>query len=151
MKHWERYEETAKEILNQLRDYFQLSDVQRKQSLEGRSGTNWQIDVVDIAESTGNAVIIECRMTKERQSQEKVAAIAFRIQDVGGERGILVTPKPLQKGAERVAESAGIVHFRLDPTSTTNDFFAEALGNMFIGIPSLGDTSQIGEPAIRAV
>jgi hypothetical protein len=88
------------------------------------------------------------RLTKGRQSQAKLAALAFTIKDVGGDRGIIVTPKPLQKGSKLVAQSAGITHFKLDSKSEANNFFAEALGKMFLGIPSLGDTCQFGEPGI---
>ena len=149
MKDWKRYEKATKEILNRLREHFELSDVLGKQQLRGASGTDWEIDVVGTAETTGKVVVIECRLTKGRQSQSKLAALSFTIADVGGDRGIIVTPHSLQRGAKLIAQSSGITHFKLDPSSTTNDFFAEALGNMFLGVPSLGDTSQFGEPVIR--
>jgi hypothetical protein len=148
LKDWERYEQAAREILKQLREHFDLADVTGKQSFQGASGTDWEIDVVGIAKTTGKIVDIECRLTKGRQSQAKLAALAFTIKDVGGDRGIIVTPKPLQKGSKLVAQSAGITHFKLDSKSEANNFFAEALGKMFLGIPSLGDTCQFGEPGI---
>lgn len=149
MKAWARYEEAAREILQQLREYFDLERVERKQSFSGASGTVWEIDVVGTSNSTQRLVVIECRLTKGRQSQGKLAALAFTIQDTGAERGIIVTPGPLQKGAKLVAIASGITHFRLDSKSSPNDFLAEALGKLFIGLPSIGDTAHMGVPGIR--
>jgi len=148
MKDWERYEETARQILKRLREYFGLSDVQGKQTLQGASGTYWEVDALATTESSHKYVIIECRLTKQRQSQANLGALAFIIQDIGGERGIIVTPKPLQKGAGLIAQAENIMHFKLQPSSTIDNFIAEALGKMFLGLPSLGDTSRIDPPVI---
>jgi hypothetical protein len=149
MKEWERYEAAAREILKQLREHFSLDDVQGKQVVQGASGTVWEFDAVGISNPSKRLVLIECRLTKARQSQDKIAALSFTIQDTKAERGIIVTSKPLQKGAELVASYSGIMHFHLDSRSTSSDFLAQALGKLFIGLPSIGDTSQFGTPGIR--
>ncbi len=103
MKGWGRYESTAGEVLKQLAQHFCLGDVEEKQLLSGKSGTDWEIDLVGKSIPSEQRVLIECRLTKGRQSQSKIAAFAFSIQDTGAERGIIVTPNPFQKGAEPAA------------------------------------------------
>lgn len=149
MKDWERYEEVAREILKQLREHFSLSDVQGKQIVKGLSWAEWEIDGAGTSCSSERLVVIECRLTKARQSQSKIAALAFTIQDIGAERGIIVTPNPLQKGAEVVARSSDITHFKLDSKSTSNDFLAKVIGKLFLGIPSIGETFKVGIPGIQ--
>ena len=149
MKEWERYEATARAILKQLHEHFSLGDVQEKQVVRGASGTEWEIDLVGRSDPCDRLVVIECRLTKGRQSQSKIGALAFTIQDTGAESGIIVTPNPLQKGAVLVASHSAIVHFQLDSKSTANDFLVQALEKLFLGIPSVGDTSQFGVPGIR--
>ena len=148
MKPWNRYEKTAQAVLDQLREHFGLECVEPKQSVPGASGTDWEIDIVGRSDATKKIVVIECRLAKSRQSQAKLAALAFTIQDTGAERGILVTPKPLQKGAQIVANATGIVHFRLNANSSANDFAGQVLDKLFIGLPSIGDTVQVGIPGI---
>lgn len=148
---WIRYEQIAQNILKQLKDYFNLDDVQGKQKLKGKSGTEWEIDAVATSDSSQRLVVIECRRTKARQSQEKLGAIAFKIQDTCAERGIIVTPHPLQKGAQAIANFTSITHFKLTTESCSNNFLAEALGNIFIGLPSIGDTSQLGVVGIKTI
>lgn len=65
--------------------------------------------------------------------QEAIAAIAYRIQDLGAAGGIVVSPLPLQSGAGLVAKAAGIAHVRLDLDSTTENYLAEYMGRRFIG------------------
>ena len=149
MKDWERYEEASREILKKLCEHFDLGDVQGKQIVKGLSGAEWEIDGVGISYSTEKLVVIECRLTKGRQSQSKIAALAFTMKDISAERGIIVTPNPLQKGAEVVARSSGITHFKLDSKSTSSDFLAQLIGKIFLGIPSIEETSKVGMPGIK--
>jgi len=149
MKAWERYEATAQEILQRLREHFSFVEVEGKQVLQGASGTEWEIDLVARSDPSERLVVIECRFTKGRQSQSKIGALAFTIRDTGAERGIIVTPNPLQKGAALVASHSEIMHFQLDLRSTSNNFLAQALGKLFLGIPSVGDISLFGVSGIR--
>ncbi len=151
MNSWQKYEKVAQDILKQLRDFFDLVDVQDKQKLAGKSGTDWEVDVVATSCLTRRIVIVECRFTKARQSQTEIAALAFTVKDIGAERGVIVTPHLLQKGAKLVADSSNITHFKLDRESCSNNFLAEALGKIFLGLPSLGDMSQIGGHGIKQI
>ena len=74
------------------------------------------------------------RYTTSSLKQEDVAALAFRIGDVGAVGGVVVSPLPLQRGAELVAKSAGIEHVRLSANSTATDYLAEYMGRRFIGV-----------------
>ena len=122
-KQWESYEEVALYLLNQFADTFNLGAVEGKQLVPGKSGTNWEIDAKGIKEGEGGFVIIECRRyTSSRLNQESLGGLAYRIQDTGAGGGIIVTPLPLQKGAEIVARHEGIKHIILSQESTTSEY-----------------------------
>ena len=148
MKNWKVYECTAEKILKQLAVYFDLKEIIGKEKISGSSGTDWEIDVLAISNLSEKYVLIECRLTKARQTQEKMGALAFKLQDTGAKSGIIVTPNPLQKGAALVANANNITHFKLSSHSTPNNFFAESLGKLFLGVPSVGDTSAYGVHSI---
>jgi len=115
---------------------FGLSDVEGKQAVRGRrSGTEWKIDAKGIQEVDGALWIIECRRyTTSRISQERMAAVAYRIQDTGAAGGITVSPHPLQKGAAKVAKANNIEHVELDPRSTHEQWIAKIKGTMNFGV-----------------
>jgi Restriction endonuclease len=149
-KKWELYENASREVLAQLLHHFGLASVSEKGTVAGTSGTEWEIDIVGRSDATNALVVVECRLTKSKQAQTDIAAMAFTMMDTGAESGIMITPEPLQKGAKIVAKSAGIVHFQLDEKSLSNDFLAKMLEKLFIGIPSIGDTSMFGTTEIRS-
>jgi hypothetical protein len=130
----EAYEQAAHRVLADLRSHLGLSAVEGKQTLAGLSGTDWEIDAkVWLEGGTGFLVVEARRYTTSRLKQEAMAAIAYRIQDLGAAGGIVVSPLPLQSGAELVAKAAGIAHVRLEPDSTTENYLAEYMGKRFIG------------------
>jgi hypothetical protein len=131
---WSEYEDAARKVLADLRQTLGLSEVEGKQSLAGASGTNWEIDAKAWRTGTDGFLVIEVRrLARSRLKQEDVAAIAYRIQDVGAAGGIVVSPLPMQKGANLVAASADIAHVRLSPESTTESYLAEFMGSRFLG------------------
>ena len=148
MQAWKKYEETARNVLEQVKAHFGLSRVEGKQEIAGVSKTDWEIDAKGIEVDTGGTVIIECRLRNRPQNQEAMAALAFRIQDTGSVGGIIVTPCLLQKGASLIASSRNIRHVKLNPASTASDFAFEFIGNLFIGVPSIGYVSVFGTPGI---
>jgi hypothetical protein len=77
---WEQYEQVAVHLLNQFADEFGLDHVEGKQTLPGRSGTTWDIDGNGVRVDPEEAIIVvECRRyLNSRQTQEKVAGLAFR-------------------------------------------------------------------------
>jgi hypothetical protein len=131
----EKYELVARQILEDLKKPLNLSSVEEKQSLTGFSGTKWEIDAKAWIEDGSGFLVVEARRyTKSRLKQEDLAAIAYRIQDIGAKGGIVVSPLPLQRGAELVARAAGIEHVSIDPNSTTDSYFAEYLSKRFYGL-----------------
>ena len=130
---WQRYEEVACYVLQQIRDRLGLETVEGKQKVVGDSGTQWELDGKGIVTATGNSVIIECRRYQKRLSQEAVGAVAFRIIDLGSEGGIIVSPMPLQKGGKTVAAARNIQHVELTESSTTDDWMARINGILHAG------------------
>lgn len=60
-KQWLRYEEVAAEILNRLSGEPGISSVERRQTVPGISGTNWELDAKGITEGWDAFVTVECR------------------------------------------------------------------------------------------
>ncbi|CAN7678925.1 hypothetical protein LJR090_001798 [Bosea sp. LjRoot90] len=130
-KAWANYEEAARYMLQQIGKRFGLAEVQGKQKVVGlRSGTTWEIDAKGVRDGDGSVVLVECRHYKERLNQEALAAVAFRIIDIGAVGGITVSPLPLQKGAAKVAKASRIEHVRLRPESSRELWIAE-IGKVF--------------------
>jgi hypothetical protein len=133
---WKTYEEVAAHLLDKFAEHFGLSRVEGKQAVSGlRTGTQWVIDAKGIARGTEAFLIIECRRhTTSRQDQEQLAGLAFRIIDSGANGGILVSPLDFQSGAEKVAQSEGIVHVELHQDSTPTEFAMWFLNQTFVGV-----------------
>lgn len=134
--HWKTYEEVSAYLVNMLARELGLSRVEGKQVLPGESGTSWEVDAKGIREGDEAFVLVECRRTNARQSQAKVAALAFSVHDTGAVGGIIVTPVPLQVGAKKVAASANIQHVQIDLKSTPAEFAVKFLNHLFVGVTS---------------
>jgi hypothetical protein len=136
MPKWETFEEVAAYLLDQCAAEFGLDRVEGKQSVPGsRSGTDWEIDAKGVVAGDGNFMIIECRRyTTSRQSQEKLAGLAYRIRDTGAIGGILVSPLGFQEGAKKVAAAENIFEVTLSPDSTPTDFVIGFLGKFRAGV-----------------
>lgn len=144
---WKTYEEVAAYLLNQFAKGFGLSRVEGKQVVKGRkSGTEWEIDAKGVGEGNEGFIVVECRRyTKSKQSQEKVASLAYRITDTGAKGGIVVSPLGLQEGASKIATAENIVEVRLAPDSTPDDFNMQFLNKVMIGLSdggTFGDTVE---------
>lgn len=121
---WANYEDLARHVLEQLAEEFGLREVEGKQQLSGYSGTDWEIDALAFREADSAPLIVECRLYKRSLSQEAVAAVAYRIHDTGAAGGFTMSPRPLQKGAKRVADHENIRHVQLDPESSRERWLA---------------------------
>ena len=131
---WLIYETAARSVLEKIGSALNISTVEGKQKLDGLSGTEWEIDAKAIQENGENFLVVEARRyTTSSLTQEDVAAIAYRIGDVGAAGGIVVSPAPLQRGAALVAMANGIEHVRLTPESTSTAYPAEYMGKRFLG------------------
>jgi hypothetical protein len=133
---WKTYEEVSAYLLNMLARDLGLVHVEGKQVLPGESGTEWEVDAKGVREGNEAIVLVECRRTNSRQTQAKVAAFAFSIQDTGAVGGIIVTPVALQTGAKKVAASANILHVQIDLNSTPQEFAVKFLNRLFVGVVS---------------
>jgi hypothetical protein len=133
---WESYERVATELLNKFASDFGLSRVEGKQSILGnKSGTNWEIDAKGFREGNDAIVIVECRrFTTSKQSQERLASLAYRIIDTGADGGIIVSPLGLQSGAQYIANAENIINVKLDKNSTPTEFSMQFLNKIFVGI-----------------
>jgi hypothetical protein len=135
---WQRYEAAARSVLQQIGGTLGVATVEGKQVLDGKSGTQWEVDAKALTEDGQDFLVVEVRRyTTSSLKQEGVAALAFRVEDVGAAGGIVVSPLPLQRGAELVARYAGIEHIRLTPDSTATDYLAEYMGRRFIGVSAV--------------
>lgn len=135
-KNWRTYEEVARFLLDRIAGELGLTQVEGKQDILGRlSGTSWEIDAKGVSDCGTGFVLIEVRRyTTKRLSQEAIAGIAYRIHDTGASGGIVVSPLPLQSGAERVAASAGVVSIQLNEHSTTEQYILRFLNRVMVGL-----------------
>lgn len=116
-----------------------------------RSGTEWTIDAKGFRDCSEAFVIVECRRyTTTKQVQEKVGALAYRIQDTGADGGIIVSPMGLQSGAQKVAEAEGIISIELHEDSTPTEFSLRFLNKLFVGIAeTLNVSDRVDAKLIR--
>lgn len=147
LKDWQRYQDTAATILNEVADHFGFSRVEGKQSVPGlRSGTDWEIDAKGVSVDGEAFVIIESRRyITSKLKQEHVAGLAYRMIDTGAAGGVTVTPLGLQKGAEKVAHAEKIVSVRLNADATPEQFVLEFLGNLLVRPPGTQGRGEIGQ------
>lgn len=132
-KSWENYEQVATELLRQIKEHFGLSDVEPKQKVAG-TDTDWVIDAKGIRSETGRIVVIECRRyTTSGIDQEAMGGLCFKVQDLGADGGILVSPFLPQKGARQIAAARNIALVRLTPDSTTTNYLLHFLNKVMAG------------------
>ncbi len=136
MRKFENYEQVAQYLLNKFKNYFGLSEIQKKQKIRGlNSKTEWEIDAKGVCENNIGFIIIECRRyLTSKQNQEKIGALAYKIKDTGAQGGIIVSPLGLQKGAKKIAQNENIINVILDPNSTYNDFALQFLNKIMLGL-----------------
>ena len=142
---WRTYEEVARQLLDKIAGLLGLERVEGKQYLPGKkSGTNWEIDARGVSSNGTGFLVIEIRRySTSRLSQEALAAIAYRIEDTGANGGIVVSPLPLQSGAQKVADAARVVAVQLDQNSTTERYVLRFLKNVMVGLEPDGLKSSV--------
>lgn len=148
---WRRYENVAQFLLERLGDKLGLGiqRVEGKQKLMGTSGMNWEIDAKGVMADDNAIVVIECRRyTTSSLEAEDVAALAYKIGDVGASGGILITPIGVQRGGQLIADAEGIQVVHLDADSTTTEYLLRFLGDVFVGPGSATHTLTGGTPEI---
>lgn len=133
-KTWESYEGVAAYLLEQIKATFGLDKVEGKQIVQGVSGADWEIDGKAVREGDKGTILIECRRhTTSKIKQEHIAAIAYRIKDIGAVGGIVVTPIGLQEGAKTIANKEAIVTVKLSAESNMQEHVLQFLRQTFVG------------------
>jgi hypothetical protein len=150
---WKSYEEVAAYLLNQNAHEFGLKRVEGKQTIHGRrAGTCWKIDAKGIREGNEGFVIIECRRyTTSKQSQGKMASLAYQIIDTCAVGGIIVSPLGIQKGAAKVAASENILNVQLDANCTPTEFAMKFLNKLMIGVAAGAVFSDTPSPEVSRI
>jgi hypothetical protein len=149
---WETYEQVAVYLLNEFAEALGLERVEGKQEVGGtRSGTRWEIDGKAVKIGGEGFLVIECRRyNSSKQKQEQVAALAYRIQDVGADGGIIVSPLGLQKGAAKIAEAEKIETVYMNENSTRTSYLLKFLNTAFVGLSdTVTATTQLKIEVIR--
>lgn len=143
-KKWDTYEEVSQYLLNQFAEQFGLEKVEAKQKVVGlRSGTEWTIDCKGIRLNDDGFVMVECRRhTTNKQKQEQIAALAYRIHDTGAKGGIIVSVFGIQEGAQKIADAENIISVKLHEDSTTDTYVMEFLNQIMVGV---SDTLNLQE------
>ncbi len=127
---WKTYEEVARYILNEQREFFGLDRVEGKQDIPAVNGTKYEIDVVGYRKGDEGLVIFECRDYGKRLDQEAIGAFAYRIQVTRAEKGYVVTPIGLQTGAKLVAEYEKIGQITIPRGATAENYIVRFLNNV---------------------
>lgn len=116
-------------MLTDLHAEIGVAAVEGKQSLRGESSTNWELDAVAWLEGGERFLGVEARRnTKARQKQEALAALAGHIRDLDAAGGVIVSPLPLQSGANVSQPIQGLA---------TYTFFTNSDFNPIWPIPSI--------------
>jgi len=108
MESWRTYEDAVRSIINQHKEIFELVSVEPAPvKLEGKSGTSWNIEIAGYKTGQRRIVILEVRRKTTRNLEpEEVGGFAYRIEDVGAEKGYMVMrPKNFLKSNGRKSPS----------------------------------------------
>ncbi len=132
---WRSYEELALSVISALSKELDVQDVSGPELLSGRTGTKWAIDGKAWQHGGRGFLVVEARRYPGRRlSQGRVAELAFIVEDTTASGAIIVSPLPLQSGADLVAKAHGIEHLRLEADSSTAYWVAQFLGRVFKGV-----------------
>lgn len=118
MSAWKKYQQQAAEFFGALG---LTATVER--TVEGARGKH-KVDVHVEGNYLGISFvwIVECKAWRSNVPKEKVAALSAILQDIGADRGFLLSEKGFQSGALRMAEKSNITLTSLaDLASTVGD------------------------------
>lgn len=120
---WEEYQEEAAEYFRSL-GLEATTDVRIK-----GVRTNHDVDVFVVSDHVGFQItwIVECKRWKTRVSKLHVLALREIVQDVGADRGVLLSESGFQRGAKEAAELTNVQLSSLDELRSNT---ADAIGAM---------------------
>lgn len=134
-KEWERYEDVARQVIDDIKSHLGLSLVNEdKIEFKKKDGGKCEIDISAYDMSDGKLVLVESRKKNKSLNQEEVHGFAYRIQQTGAKRGIIVTTIGLQQGAQIAADGAKITLIRLNEGSTKEEYVAKITQQIFLKI-----------------
>jgi hypothetical protein len=141
MTAWHDYQERAADFFRTLG-----MDANVDERVEGARGQH-DVDVVVRATRAGieQLWVVECKLWRRSVDKEPVAALANIVQDVGADRGIMLSEKGFQAGAIRLAslsnitltsladlnENAEVVDLPIRFATLTGVWALGALGSLF--------------------
>ena len=130
------YERVAKFVLNELASVLGLKSIEDKQDLPGESGTSWEADLVAY-DQDGGMLKIECKYRSTKSGavkQAEMGAFALSITDTKAVGGILVSPHPVQSGAEKIADHYNIRLVKISSGSTEEKYIAQIKNAFYVGV-----------------
>lgn len=140
---YKTYEDAARALLSDVRSFLGLGEVTGEQKLAGRSGTVWTVEGSAYDVSNERLVLVECKQRKTSAlNQETIGGFAYRVNDTGADRGIIITTVGLQKGAKLVADAERITVIKLDYNATSENYIAEIADQLFLKVT---DRIRVGE------
>jgi restriction system protein len=123
MKPWQEYQEEAASFFRGLK-----LDATTDVRLEG-TRTSHDIDVAVRSTHVGFDLlwVVECKRWKSRVSRERVLALRQIVQDLGADRGILLSESGFQRGA---IEAASFTNVQLTSLRDLSQATREAMGTI---------------------
>ena len=111
MKAWEDYQHRTAELLRSLGFKAEVND-----PLRGPNGVVHRVDVAAKTVFAGVPVlwIVECKLWNRAVPKEKVSALKDIVNDLGADRGLLMSEKGFQSGAVNLAATKNITLSSLD-------------------------------------
>jgi hypothetical protein len=115
-KKGDKYEEASRRLLERISGDLGIKELDPRQGkvpIDGkRTGQTWNADLIAYKHD-GSKIKVECRYKGPKTSRVKGAemgGIAYEVSDCGSE-GIIISNKPLQLAAEKVAaaEKIGVI------------------------------------------
>lgn len=131
---WQTYEEAARQLLIDVKEYLGINKVEGKKKIKGQnSGTKWEVDVTPYNAKEGKIILVECKhYLKHAINQDTMAGFAYKIEDTGAAGGIIITTLGLQEGAQKIADAEKILTIKLDYNSTSDNYIAQ-IGKKIFG------------------
>jgi len=104
--------EKGRELEEKIEKYLQLNGYQTRRNvvLEGKSGGKHEIDILAEKSDTITTVriMVECKAWNKPIDKDVVSKVGYVLQDLGLNKGIIVSLKGWRVGAEKAARELGI-------------------------------------------
>ena len=115
MRAWERYQHQTADLLRELGFTAEVND-----PLQTPNGVVHRVDVSARIVLAGVAVlwVVECKLWNRAVPKEKVSALKDIVNDLGADRGLLMSEKGFQSGAVNLAAAKNVTLSSLDELRT---------------------------------